>query len=254
MDVDRQVLEIRTPEGVSFRMPTASPLIRMIALFIDVAVILTLYSVISILAIVLEWISADVAAAAGIVLYFILNISYGMALEWMWRGQTIGKKLFGLRVMDERGLQLRSSQIVVRNLLRFVDSFPALYLLGGVVALISPVSQRLGDYAAGTVVIRQPRETLPDLDQLNPDRYNSFRSHPSLEARIRQLLGPEEAGLIASAIQRADEFSPDARNQLFAEMAKDIEHRVSLPSSITDVIGPEQIVRNTADTLFRQTL
>ena len=52
---------------------------------------------------------------------FVMSIGYAIVLEWRWRGQTIGKRLLGLRVMDVQGLRLQSAQIALRNLLRVVD-------------------------------------------------------------------------------------------------------------------------------------
>ncbi len=71
-----------------------------------------------------------------------------------------------LRVTDVHGLQLQFSQVVIRNLLRFVDSLPALYLVGGAACLINRRAQRLGDFAANTIVVWNPRVDEPNLDQL----------------------------------------------------------------------------------------
>ena len=76
--------------------------------------------------------------------------------EWYWRGQTVGKRVLKLRVMDEQALRLEFSQIVVRNLLRFVDFLPGLYLVGGTACVLSRRFQRLGDLAANTIVVRNP--------------------------------------------------------------------------------------------------
>ena len=86
--------------------------------------------------------------------------------------------------MDEQGLRLKFSQVVIRNLLRPVDGLPLAYLLGGLACLISKRAQRLGDLAAGTIVVRHPTIFQPDLDQLMAGKYNSFRDYPHLEARL----------------------------------------------------------------------
>ena len=69
------------------------------------------------------------------ILYFVVWIGYGILFEWFWRGQTPGKRLFRLRVMDVNGLRLQFHQILMRNLLRAVDSLPACYLVGGLACL-----------------------------------------------------------------------------------------------------------------------
>ncbi len=86
--------------------------------------------------------------------YFVVQVGYGIACEWLWRGQTVGKRLLRLRVMDAQGLHLQFSQVALRNLLRFVDSLPAFYLVGGLVSLLNSRAQRLGDFVANTIVIR----------------------------------------------------------------------------------------------------
>ena len=123
-------------------------------------------------------ISLDLSRAVAIVAYFAAQIGYGLFCEWLWRGQTIGKRLLRLRVVDAYGLRLQFSQIVIRNLLRFVDMLPAFYLVGGLAALINARTQRLGDLAANTVVIRSPQITQPDLAQVLAGKFNSLRQHP----------------------------------------------------------------------------
>ncbi|MEI9970964.1 MAG: RDD family protein [Ignavibacteriota bacterium] len=76
-------------------------------------------------------VNADVASAVSVVGFFVISVVYAIVLEWRWRGQTIGKRLFGLRVMDVHGLHLQFPQIAIRNLLRVIDMLPFLYLVGG---------------------------------------------------------------------------------------------------------------------------
>src|SRR6266704_6233744 len=169
----------------------------------------------------LQLLSPNLAGAATALAYFVLSIGYAITCEWSWRGQTVGKKLLRLRVVDAQGLRLQFNQIVTRNLLRFVDSLPAFYLVGGIVSLLNPACQRLGDIAANTIVIRNPRLVEPDLDQLLAGKYNSLRQYPHLAARLRQLVLPTEAALAVQALLRRDEFEPVARIELFAELAAD---------------------------------
>src|SRR5205807_103963 len=88
--------------------------------------------------------SRDWANSAAVVMYFVISVGYGIVLEWRWRGQTVGKRLFGLRVIDGQGLRLQFPQIALRNLLRLIDSLPIFYLVGGIAALVSRNGQRLG--------------------------------------------------------------------------------------------------------------
>ena len=87
-------------------------------------------------------------------LYFALVLVYYFATEAAW-GQTLGKRLLGLRVAErDGGGRPGPGKVAVRTLLRIVDGFPAFYLLGLIVMLVTPGKQRVGDLAAGTTVVR----------------------------------------------------------------------------------------------------
>ena len=174
-----------------------------------------------------------------------------MFFEWTWRGQTIGKKLFRLRVVDVEGMRLQFNQIVVRNLLRFVDQLPVFYFVGGVTCWLNPKCQRLGDIAANTVVIRSPRIAEPDLDQLLAGKFNSLRQFPHLVARLRQNVLPMEADIALQALLRRDEFDPVARVELFGDLAAHFRAKVEFPPEATDGVADEQYLRNFVDVLYR---
>src|SRR2546429_6160862 len=80
---------------------------------------------------------------------FAIGFAYGALLEGFWNGQTIGKRLFHLRVIDQAGLPLRIEQAWVRNLMRVFDALPFAYLVGGISVLSSPLTQRFGERVAG---------------------------------------------------------------------------------------------------------
>src|SRR5262245_1285646 len=150
-------LQIRTPEGIVFSQELAGPVTRFLAWAVDFMCIIALVIMMSYAMIRLHVISPGFGSALSAIGYFVISIGYGIACEWLWRGQTVGKRLLRLRVVDVEGMRLQFNQIVTRNLLRFVDSLPLLYFVGGVVCCLSPKCQRLGDIAANTIVIRAPR-------------------------------------------------------------------------------------------------
>src|SRR5580704_13032301 len=102
----------------------------MLALMIDLAAVAALSSVLEQALGPLLIFGKDVAGGVIIVANFVIAIIYAMIAEWLWRGQTVGKRLMGLRVVDARGLRLEPSQVIVRNLMRLLDGLPALYLVG----------------------------------------------------------------------------------------------------------------------------
>jgi uncharacterized RDD family membrane protein YckC len=244
-------LQIRTPEGIVFSQLLAGPVTRFLAWLIDLLCISTVVTTFGFLLVPLQLISADLAAGIGTLSYFIVSIGYGVAFEWWWRGQTIGKKLLRLRVVDAEALRLQFSQIALRNLLRFVDSLPLFYLVGGLVCWFSPKSQRLGDIAANTVVVRFPRISEPDLDQLLAGKFNSLRHYPHLCARLRQRVSPAEAAVVIQALLRRGEFDLSDRIDLFAELAAYFRLKVEFPSEAVTDIADEQYLRNVADVIFR---
>lgn len=245
-------LQIKTPEGVVFSLILAGPVSRFLAWTIDLACVAAISSILGKLIMLLMLISPDLGGAVRMVLYFAVSIGYGMVLEWKWRGQTVGKKLLRLRVMDEHGLKLRVSQIVVRNLLRGVDALPLLYGVGGVACLLSRRAQRLGDFAANTVVVRTPKIAEPDLDQILGTTFNSLAEHPHLAARLRQRVSPREATAALQALLRRDQLEATARLALFHELAAHFRAAVAFPEEATEGITDEQYVRNVLDILFRR--
>ena len=243
-------LTIETPEGIVFSLQLAGPLTRFLAWCVDIACIAAITGGLNTLLGVLGVISRDVAMAAVTLAYFIVSVGYGMAMEWFWCGQTVGKRLLRLRVADAQGLRLQFSQIAIRNLMRFVDSLPAFYLVGGAACLLSTKAQRLGDLAGNTIVVWIPRIAQPDLKQLLKDSPNSFTAYPQLCARLRQFVLPREANLALQALLRRDELADDARVKLFKEMAGYFRTIVVFPQAADDSISDEQYVRNVADILF----
>ena len=244
-------LAIRTPEGVVFALQLASPVTRFLAWAVDLACVSAMVSTLGLAMRLLDLLSVDLSRALAILVFFAAQTGYGFFCEWLWRGQTVGKRLLRLRVVDADGLRLQFSQIVIRNLLRFVDMLPAFYLVGGAATLLNARTQRLGDLAANTVVIRSPQIEQPDLEQVLAGKFNSLRAHPHLEARLRQKVSAVEASLALQAILRRDEFEPRARARLFARLAEHFRALVEFPPESVEHITDEQYLRNVVNTVFR---
>jgi uncharacterized RDD family membrane protein YckC len=245
-------LTIRTPEGVSFHLLLAGPVSRSLAWMVDAGCILAAFQGIRVLIGLLGMISSDMSMAFATLIFFVIRTGYAIVMEWYWQGQTIGKRVLGLRVMDINGLRLQPSQIIIRNLLRAVDSLPLFYMVGGLACLATAYGQRLGDLAANTIVVRSGREIEPDLDLIQEqNRYNSLKAYPHLVARLRQQVTPEEAGLALQALMRRDELLPEARLELFDMMSELLKRKVSFPQEAVEGVSNEQYVRNVVDVLFK---
>src|SRR5690606_7330784 len=122
--------------------------------------------------------------APALLLLGILVLFYGYFLlfEALDHGRTPGKRLVGLRVISDDGRPMAVQQAVVRNLVRVVDSLPGGYGIGIVAALLSPRAQRLGDMAAGTVVVREARVSVTGATASPPQPRASRLGASRLEA------------------------------------------------------------------------
>jgi uncharacterized RDD family membrane protein YckC len=244
-------LRVTTPEGVEFSFRIASPVLRLGALLIDWALVSSAWSVLALLLKLLAVISADAGRGLMIVAYFLLSRGYDILMDYSWRGQTVGKRVLRLRVVDARGMRLTLAQCVMRNLLRFIDALPFAYAVGGIASLISARGQRLGDLAAGTIVVHEALEPAPDAAVMGEQRYNSLRGQAALVARLRRESTPDEARAAWQALARREQIEPAARLTLYAEIAEHFRRRGQIPDALLDGLTDEQQIRNVVDVLYR---
>lgn len=245
-----RVFRVRTPEGIEFSQPIASPVLRLLAVSIDFGIILLCVELIQIPLTLLRVLSADTAQAIAFLAAFVIEIGYGIALEWRQKGQTVGKRVVKIRVAHGAGSKLLLSQIVMRNLLRVVDHLPLFYAVGGLAALADRQGRRLGDIAAGTVVVRIPKPRLPPLEAAATEKYNSLRDCQTLTARLRQEVTPELADAALQAVQRRASLSPEARWRIFSELAARFQSLVPIPEEVVRGLSKERLVFNVVDVLF----
>ncbi|MFT5127114.1 MAG: putative RDD family membrane protein YckC [Rhodothermales bacterium] len=249
--IPKPELRIRTQDGVTFAYRLAGPFSRFLAWLTDLVIVIGLSSLVSSLTQLIGFLPS-IAGAATVLLGFVIWTGYGIFCEALLRGQTVGKRFLRLRVVDQTGHSLSFSQIVVRNLLRSVDMLPVLGLLGGICILLNRYGQRLGDLAAGTVVIMHSRFAPPDFSQLAVPKYNSLREHPHLAARLRQLTNPEMAAILLDALMRRETLDPQSRAELFAALSEHLRKLVRFPEPVLIGVSDEQFVRNVVDIVYRE--
>ena len=105
--------------------------------------------------------------ALSIVILFLIVSGYFAFFEWVWSGQTPGKRWLKLRVIREDGRPVTFWEAVVRNLLRNLDMMPApFYSIGLISVFVSSMDQRVGDFVAGTVVVREREAEAPAFAQV----------------------------------------------------------------------------------------
>jgi uncharacterized RDD family membrane protein YckC len=246
----RSALVIETPEGVTFSYQLATPFLRMLAWAVDAAAIAAASDALRTVFREMGKMNPDWATGIGAVAFFAIQIGYGMVLEWRWRGQTLGKRILGLRVVDAQGLRLEFSQIALRNLLRLVDLLPGLYLVGGVAAFVSRKGQRLGDLAANTIVAQERRGSIPNLERIAPARYNSLAAYPHLAARLRARASAETVGVLTRALELRDGYDPAARVALYAELADYFRSLVEFPQTALEGLTDEQYLRGVLRVIY----
>ncbi len=245
-----KTLTINTPEGIGFSLILAGPVVRFLAWLVDFLCIMALFSFAGKLISVLQIISQDFFTGFWVLFYFFLTLFYPIFLEWFWNGQTLGKRLFNLRVMDVQGLELQPGQVVIRNLLRAIDIMPAVYMAGGMASAWSAKGQRIGDMIANTIVIRTPTVDRPELSQIRPDKFNSFKSFPHLCARLRQKVPLGISQVALGAILRRNSMAPDARVEVFRQLAIYFKEIQPFPIEATEGLSDEQYLKNMVAILF----
>jgi len=144
---------IATPEGVELRLPLAGLAPRSLAWLVDALIKFALFMIASI---VLGFLG-DLGTGVFLVSAFLLLWFYNVLFEVFNHGATPGKKALGLRVTNINGTPVGWSGSLIRNLIRAVDTLPGCYAFGCISVLVSDRFQRLGDLAAGTVVVYRPK-------------------------------------------------------------------------------------------------
>ncbi len=138
-----------TPEGVSLNLRVAGPPIRLLAWIVDVLIMTAAQSVVAVVVGVL----GDLGAGILMLSVFAITWFYPVGFEVLHAGATPGKVAFGLQVVHDDGTPVGLGASLLRNLLRFADFLPVAYGAGLVSMLLSPDFKRLGDLAAGTLVV-----------------------------------------------------------------------------------------------------
>jgi len=149
-------LVVATPERVSFDFQIAGLGTRAIAQIIDLLIVALVEVAVIFFGVAAGTVtnSATVMWLVIIVLSFINVFGYFWVSEALWSGQTIGKKAFRLRAVGDRGEPLTFMQAGIRNIVRIVDFFPYGYGIGMIVLFANGKGKRLGDLAAGTLVVK----------------------------------------------------------------------------------------------------
>ncbi len=163
------------------------------------------------------------AVALLALLLFVIFIGYFAIFESVWNGQTPGKRIVNIRVIKDTGRPITPSEAVARNLLRLVDQMPVfLYGVGIASALISRQNKRLGDFVAGTIVVRE--QELRDFRPL----WQAPVSNSAVTYGAAQL-SAEEFSLVETFLNRREALPPDVRYRMAEQIAGRIKPKLDVP-------------------------
>lgn len=237
----RSVRTIRSPEHVTIALVPAGLGSRYAAFLLDLGLILGGCTAIGFLGASIPGVGAAVVATACFLVFW----SYPVLFEVFGGGQTPGKRLLRLRVVDARGLPIRVEQSLVRNVVRVLDMVP----LGGlamVCSLLDAHHRRLGDLAADTLVVDETQPDAPDLQMAGARRHNSLRT-PRLRRLVEHRLGVEEREFLLALCLRAPRLEERARYDLFESVGRHYREQLA----VEDVhLSGESVVRGLVALLY----
>ncbi|HET9061159.1 MAG TPA: RDD family protein [Acidimicrobiales bacterium] len=217
--------QVITPEAVVLDLPVAGLGTRMVCRAIDVLASATAAGIIVL--VVLEAAGATAGIVTGILAGFGVLVLYPVLSETLWGGRSVGKLVFGLRVVRTDGGPASLGECVVRAALGLIEVF-GLSAVAAVSIFISGKSQRLGDMAAGTLVVRERRSRQGSLQPVR------LQTPPGLEQYVRQLdisaMTPQDYELVRQFLVRWREWRDEpTRQQIGARLAGPLWQRMRHP-------------------------
>lgn len=230
-------LEIDTPENIAFQYRVAGIGSRFLAAMIDSLIIFLIQIIILGTTILIwfaqfrpdlqeqpsSWLIAILALIGFIVLW-----GYYIYFEVQWNGKSPGKRVVGLQVIRNDGTPITLTDSLIRNLIRLIDFLPTNYAIGVLSMFIDHQSRRLGDLAAGTLVIlEKSKVTLEGLEQVTQIANIQVRRSISTDWPLDRL-GDQDLDLIERFLHRRDELSN--REALASQILRPIMEKMGLSS------------------------
>lgn len=170
----------------------------------------------------------SVVFAIGAFLGVFGTIAYAAWGDLKNRGQTFGKTLMRVRVVDSRGLPLTLAQSLARNVARSVDFLPFFYGAGGLVALVDPWRRRAGDFVASTLVVEEREHETAFVAPVMEWRETTLR-RAALRRRAREILLPDEIDFVQELLSRERNLNPKARHDLMESAGAHLRARLQIP-------------------------
>ena len=175
----------------------------------------------------------SLAVAFIVAIVFIVFFAYFIVFETFWNGCTPGKKLMGLRVVRDGGYPIDFTSAAVRNLIRIGEVALGFYAISAIVCVVSPENKRLGDFAAGTIVVRD-----------SPVAALSMLVAQSREPVRAEVLSDKEHALVDQFVARRKSLAPAVRAQIAARIAAQV--RPHAPAEWQQLSDDELLTRFSA--------
>jgi len=222
-----RTLEVRTGESIAIRYELAGLGSRFLAVGLDLVLQLGITLVVVVLVAFAVNASATgvgnfvnkvgqaITIAVAIVAVFGVYFGYFIIFELWWSGRTPGKRALGIRVVRDAGFPIDLGAATIRNLVRVVEFGLGFYAISAVSALLSKENKRLGDFAAGTIVVRDARYEAADIV-----------AYLAREGPGDDGLSVDERALIERYVARRTQLEPGARTRLAAQIAERIRPRL----------------------------
>jgi uncharacterized RDD family membrane protein YckC len=222
--------EVLTTEKVPFTYRVAGVGSRFLAWLVDVGLLLVLMFLGLCLGLVVDIGRAGLGGAVILSVRFAVLFGYFILFEWLWSGQTLGKYVVGIRVVTGQGTSVSFLQSAARNILRVADGLPVpfvLYTLGFAVAVCNREQRRLGDLAAGTLVVHAERRARPiqSLQETSGETDRAWRVQ--VRQRLNQL-GRDQKQTILDLCLRRDQLRLSERARLFRATAQYFQDELGL--------------------------
>jgi uncharacterized RDD family membrane protein YckC len=237
-------LNIDTPEQIALEFSLASIGSRFLALAIDTLIQVALAMLLFGVVVFGAWLASTTIEGVGtwllavlILGLFLIYYGYFAVYEVAWNGQTPGKRVIGLRVIHASGRPVSVFEAILRNIVRVVDQFPGIYAIGIVAVFLSERSQRLGDLAAGTVVVHE-RAVVKGLDEIMRDAEPSRVDARHGASKLTQ----EEISVIELFLRRRHELDGYARVRTAKNIADRVRGRLEITSGIENEPLLEEVV------------
>jgi uncharacterized RDD family membrane protein YckC len=243
-------LNVDTPEQIALEFPLAGIGSRFLAIFIDSLLQIVFFLVVILIAAFTVSALADLWASlgslsnfVGAIVFFLLPFclywGYYAFFEIIWRGQTPGKRVAGIRVIHQTGRPMTAVEAIGRNLMRGIDLLPTLYAIGLITMICNKENKRLGDFVAGTIVVHD--KNIENVQTGWSNKENPLAAVPEITK-----LTSEELVLIETFLSRRYELEYNVRTTTAQQIAGLVQQKTGIEK------GPEQSAEDFLEAVAKQ--